>query len=416
METLKEVKSFLDIDLNTFNDALNLQKTTQDSLSDQMKTYYSDYLIDNAVPNLVHDQWAQKHPIPKHGGKIIEFRKFSPLEKALTPLEEGVTPKGNTLNVSVITAEIQQYGDYIALSDILLMTAIDNNLVHATKLLGNQAGETLDTVSREVLNSGTSVQYANGEVNARHLLQGGESDDSDNHYMSVDAVRRVVRTLKNNKAKKINGSYVGIIHPDIAHDLMGDKKWEDPSMYAGSTQIFEGEIGKIHGCRFVETTEAKIFHAKDLKKDSRTLTYKSNDGEVVTIDETLSSDDQKDIVGRNVIINEVRYTVGEATSGTITLDEAPEADEDDTIYPGEAGAKGRDVYSTVFLGDDAYGTTELEGGGLENIVKQAGSAGTGDPLDQRSTTGWKATKVTEILVDNYIVRVETASEFESGAN
>lgn len=416
MKTLLEVKQYLDISLNTFEDALNLQHTGQASLSDEMKTYYSDYLIDNATPNLVHDQWAQKHPIPKNGGKVIEFRKFSPLGKALTPLEEGVTPKGNTLNVSVITAEIQQYGDYIALSDILLMTAIDNNLVHATKLLGNQAGETLDTVSREVLNSGTSVQYAEGTKQARHLLVGGDATLENNDYMSVDAIRRVVRSLKNNKAKKINGSYIGIIHPDIAHDLMGDKKWEDPSMYAGATQIFEGEIGKIHGCRFVETTEAKIFHAEDLSAANRSLSFASNAADVVTINENLTADDQTAIVGRNVIINDVRFTVGEATANTITLDATPTADAADIIYPGEAGAMGRDVYSTVVLGDDAYGTTELEGGGLENIVKQAGSAGTGDPLDQRSTTGWKATKVTEILVDNYIVRVETASEFESGAN
>ena len=162
--------------MNEFNKfALNLQYfnntnvSTATELSTEMKTFYSDYLIDQAKPLLVHDQFGQKHPIPKNGGKIIEFRKYSPFAKALTPITEGVTPDGNKLNVSKITAEIAQYGDYVELSDVLLLTAIDNNLVEATKLCGNQAGETLDTVTREVLVGGTNVQYAGG-VSARSAL------------------------------------------------------------------------------------------------------------------------------------------------------------------------------------------------------------------------------------------------------
>ena len=127
----------------------NTQTTESGDLSAEMKTFYSDYLIDNAVPNLVHDQFAQKHPIPKGRGKTIEFRKYAPLPKALTPLQEGVTPRGNSLSVSTITATVKQYGDYIELSDVLLLTAIDNNLLQATKLLGNQAGETQYNINHD---------------------------------------------------------------------------------------------------------------------------------------------------------------------------------------------------------------------------------------------------------------------------
>jgi len=413
-----ELIKFILVNLKLFD---NTQVTTQTSLSDEMKVFYSDYLIDNAVPNLVHDQFGQKHPIPKGRGKTIEFRKYAPLPKALTPLQEGVTPSGNSLTVSTITATVSQYGDYIELSDILLLTAIDNNLLHATKLLGNQAGETLDTITREVLNSGTNVQYAEGQVSARYKLVGGET--SGNYYFSVECVRRAVRTLKNNKAKKINGYYVGIIHPDVAYDLMGDDDWVSASEYAGSTQIFEGEIGKIHGVRFVETTEAKIFHAKDLTSTKRNLTVKSYASKVITINEALSAGDAAALAGRLIIVDGYLYTVASSAAGaagtaTITISETPTHDPaaSDIIYPGEAGAKGRDVYSTLILGEDAYGVTEITGGGLENIVKQLGSAGTADPLNQRATTGWKATKTAEILVENYMVRVETASTFESGEN
>ena len=163
------------LNLQLFNNTNVTTATgTGNDLSAEMKVFYSDYLIDNAKANLVHDQFGQKHPIPKNGGKTIEFRKYSPFAKALTPITEGVTPNGNKLNTSTITAEIAQYGDYVELSDVLLLTAIDNNLVEATKLLGNQAGETLDTVTREVLVGGTNVQYAGG-VSARSSLAASKS-------------------------------------------------------------------------------------------------------------------------------------------------------------------------------------------------------------------------------------------------
>ena len=327
----------LPVMLNLFDGNTNI--TGDSGLSDEMKTYYSDYLIDMAEPELVHDQFGQKHPIPKNGGKTIEFRKYDPLPKALTPLTEGVTPNGQKLNMGVITATVKQYGGFIELSDMLLLTAIDNNLVQATKLLGSQAGRTLDTITREVLNGGTNVQYAEGQVNSRAALS--YTDENTNHNLTVNAVRRAVRFLKVMNAPRINGYYAGIIHPDCSYDLMSDPKWVNVKTYSDPEGIYEGEIGRIEGVRFVETSEAKVFTG--------------------------------------------------------------------------AGASDRDVYSTLIIGADAYGVTEITGGGLQHIVKQLGSAGTADPLNQRATAGWKATKVAERLVEAYMVRIETTSTFTGTA-
>lgn len=321
-----------------FATALNATTSSAsgNDLSPEMKTYYSDYLIDNASPLLVHDQFGQKHPIPKNGGKTIEFRKYSPLGKATTPLTEGVVPDGQALNVSALTATVAQYGGWIKLTDMLLLTAIDNNMVQATQLIGDQAGRTLDTITREVLNAGTNVQYGDGtSKTSRATLT--QSDK-----LTVQAVFRAVRTLKKNLAKPIDGSYVAIIHPDIAYDLMTSDQWVDVNKYSNATNIFNGEIGKIGGCRFVESTEAKIF--------------------------------------------------------------------------AKAGASGIDVYSTLFFGANAYGVTEVTGGGLQHIVKQLGSAGTADPLNQIASVGWKAIKTAEILVEPYMLRVETGSTFSDGVS
>ena len=410
--------------LNLFDG--NTNTTLDPGLSDEMKTYYSMRLINLAEPELIHDQFGQKHPIPKNSGKTIEFRKYDSLPKALVPLTEGVTPAGQKLSMGVIRATIKQYGGYIELSDILELTAIDNNLVQATRLLASQAGRTSDTITREVLAGGTNVVYAGGAKDRSELV-GGDTTEANNKYLSVDDIRKAVRALKVMNAQKINGYFAGIIHPDTAYDLMSDKKWVDVKTYSDPDGIYEGEIGKIEGVRFVETTEAKIFHAPDLVISDgsnaavRDLTVKSASGKVITVTEALSTNQAAALTGREILVGSELMEVASAAAGaagaaTITVKDSPATTPaaSTVIYPGEGGAKGRDVYSTLIVGADAYGVTELEGGGLQHIVKQLGSSGAADPLNQRATAGWKLTKVAERLVEQYMVRIESASTFESG--
>ncbi|MBQ9692101.1 MAG: hypothetical protein IJV70_02990 [Clostridia bacterium] len=75
----------------------------------------------------------------------------------------------------------------------------------------------------------------------------------------------------------------------------------------------------------------------------------------------------------------------------------------------EDGKNGEAVFCTLFIGANAYGTTDIAGGGIEHIVKQKGYGN--DPLNQRSSVGWKATKVATRLVEEYMLRVESGSSF-----
>ncbi len=392
---------------------LNPNTTESSGLTDEMKKYYSDYLIDNAAPKLVHEQFAQKHPIPKNGGKQIEFRKYSPLPKLTQPITEGVTPDGQSLSVSTVTAQVKQYGGYITLTDMLKLTAIDNNMVQATKLLGAQAGATLDTITREILNGGTSVQYGDSDViNSRGLLRGGFANG--NNYLTVDAIRKAVRYLKNQNAEKIGDSFVAIIHPDVAYDLMSDPAWQNVKTYSDPKDMYEGEIGKIAGVRFVETTEAKVFKAAPLVEKYPTLTSDCYLNEnYASISEKLSDEELELLKGRTVNIEGQICTIidtnKQSDSIFLAFDRNIEIDEGAKICPGEAGLLGRDVYSTLILAENAYGVTEIEGGGLQYIVKQLGSGGTEDALNQRATVGWKATRAAERLVEAFIRRIETCS-------
>lgn len=422
MEMLKlNLQMFADTQTTLLNNPGN-------DLSPEMKVYYHDTLIDNAEPNLVYDQFGSKYPIPAHGGKTIEFRKYSPLPKALTPITEGVTPKGNKLNVTTLTATVQQYGDYIEISDVLETTAIDRNLQEATGLLGSQAGRTMDTVTREVVCAGTNKMFA-PKVDADGkktdiLLRAEVTKES---KLTPAVIRKAVAKLKRMNAVPINGSYVAIIHPDVTCDLTGDEEWIDSHKYAKPEEIYNGEIGRIAGVRFVESTEAKIIAPGWLFGSAGNggvcrLTVASVSGSTCTVQEAISAPQAAELTariaggeevkayinGNEVVITAV--TAGAAGAGKFTFTGTATASAGDLMCGYGAGADGSAIYCTVMLAQNAYGTTDVSGLGLQHIVKQLGSGGTTDPLNQRSTTGWKATKTAERLVEEYMIRIEHSSE------
>lgn len=325
-----------------------MSTVTTTTLSAEMKTFYDMRLIDEASPMLVHEQFGQKRPIPQGGGKTVNFRRFSPLAKATTALTEGVTPSGSSLSVSSISAIVAQYGDYVVQSDVLELTAVDNTILETTKLLGRQAGLTMDTIVRNALLLGTNKSYApkyvadtNGNLVENEVTKTADLDTS--AKLTVDVVQRVVAKLRAQNAPTIGGDYVCIIHPYVAYDLMRDPEWIDAHKYATPENLYTGEIGKMAGVRFVQSTEAKIDKG------------------------------------------------------------------------GSDNPSGLAVFHCLFIGDGAYGVTEVTGGGLQTIVKQKGSSGTADPLDQRSSVGWKGLKAAKILVDNYLVDLMCCSKFSATA-
>lgn len=304
------------------------QVSTQGSLAPEFQTFYDRVLLENLWPNFVHGKFGQKRPIPKNNGKTIQFRKFSKLAPATTPLTEGTTPAGNSLSVTAITATVSQYGDFIEISDIVDLTALDPILTETAELLGKQAAETLDAIVRDVLAQGTNVQYANGRT-ARNLITASD-------VLTVTEIRKAVRTLKAANVPALKGGdYVAIVHPYAVYDLQSDSAWQDVKKYSDPSDMYDGEIGRLYGVRFVETSNAKIFTG--------------------------------------------------------------------------AGSGGINVYSTLILGADAYGVIDVAGSGaVQNIIKPFGSAGTADPLNQRSTSGWKALFTAKILDDTRMVRIEHA--------
>lgn len=321
-----------------FEDVLNATTSddTGNDLSPELRTYYDRTLIKNAKPKLVHDQFAQVSPIPKNAGQTINFRAFDKLAPATTPLTEGVTPPGSKLNMRKVEATLKQYGAYFMLTDWLVLTAADSMMTATTQVLGDNLGETLDTITRETLMTGTNVYYGDGSVKARTSV-------TNTMKLTLNTLLEARRILSRNDAPTFDGNtYVAVIHPDTAFDLM--KELEDIFKYteSGIKKIFTGEIGTYQSIRLVETSRAKIF----------------------------------------------------ASAGAAI---------------GTGGSEKSDIYATLVLGKNAYALTNIEGSGSETIAKQRGSGGTTDPLNQRSTLGWKANRAVAILTQNFMLRIEHAT-------
>ena len=301
--------------MNNFNIQLfaetPLNSTT--TMTPEMKTFYEKRLIDQAEPRLVHDQFADYYPVPQNGGKTIEFRKYDSLPKASTPL-----------------------------TDVLQMTAIDNNVVQATRVLASQAGRTMDSITRDVLAGGTNVLYApkqNADGTETEVKSRKELDKT--CTLTPKLFFRAAAQLGAMNADPIGDSYIAIIHPYAAYDLKTCREFIEAHKYADPETMYRGEIGKLGNIRFVETSEAKIWK--------------------------------------------------------------------DTTCP-----SGLAVFGTLVLGAHAYGVTELEGGGLEHIVKQLGYGD--DPLNQRASVGWKGMRAAERLVEQYMVRIESVSSYSENAS
>lgn len=306
--------------------------TNQNQLSAEDKIFYERALLQRLLPSLMFYIDAEKKKLPKNSGTTMNFRKFDSLTAPSSSLTEGVTPDGNNLTVSTITAKIAQEGDFVQITDLIQMTGIDPVLTETSELLGEEAGLVVDNRIQTAISKGTNVYFAGGATTRAGL----ESATTKN--LTGDDIKKIVRKLKNANAKRFSdGFYHMIVDPDIAYDLMSDSAWVDVSKYARPEQMVKGELGKMHGMKFYETTNLKVVDSSDTAQSK--------------------------------------------------------------ISVHQAYAYGKGAYSCVNLENGA--------GKPEIIVKPNGSAGTGDPLNQRATAGWKSAFTAVITQPLALVRVET---------
>jgi N4-gp56 family major capsid protein len=314
-----------------------------------MKTFYDRMLLERTVPNLLHMKFGQTKRIPPGSGRVIEWRKFAAISTATTPLVEGTLYNDlKDITVTAITGSVSQYGDAVGFSDLVATVTIDPLLAETTKILAEQASQTIDELTRDVLVAGTTVRYANAAANRAAIAAGDDFASMDGaggaaSGGSLSDIRRIVLDLELNRARRIGGYYQAITHPRVMFDIQATTEWREHQLYNMTKRDERGglgnisnpsPVGEIYGVEFWVTDVAKVFE--------------------------------------------------------------------------DAGASSIDVYTVLVFGQDAFGTVELSGHNLETIYQPLGSAGTADPLKQQQTMGWKVTFGTKILQEAFMLRYECA--------
>lgn len=218
---------------------------TIETLSVENQTFYDRTLLERELPELFFYEDGDKKVIPKGKGTSVEFRKFNSLEVPKNSLTEGVTPEGKDLKITSIKATAKQEGDFVKVSDVLDMQGKDPVITETSELLGEQSALTIDTRIRDIVCSGTTVQYANGKAN-RDALTNAD-------VLNGKEVRKAKKRLKKANIKPFSdGCYHMIIDADQEYDFKDDTTgngFVEVTKYAKPENMLTGEIGRYDGVR-----------------------------------------------------------------------------------------------------------------------------------------------------------------------
>jgi len=268
LQLFAEAGTVTNVTTGTVNSYTGVANNT-DALSPTMKTFYDTELLENAREKLIFQQLGRKQALPAKHGKVVEWRKWNTLP-AVEKLQEGVIPEGKKLGMTSMTVPIDQYGMYVTISDQLELHAVDDAILGATEEVGASAGESYDKLVRAVLMTGANVMFADiydadgqylSTPETRAELAAGAANVA---YLTPKMVNKVVTALKKNKVPTFaNGKYVAVIHPSVAEDLRESNAWIEYHKYGATTELFNGEIGELHGVRFIESNLAPIVKEND---------------------------------------------------------------------------------------------------------------------------------------------------------
>ena len=396
------------------------------TLSPELKAFYDTELLENARAELFYAQFAKRQPLPANHKGQVEWRKWNTFERA-GKLTEGVIPTGQKFGVTTVTGSIDQYGTYTAITDKLELRAYDDVILGATEEMGASAAETQEKLIRDALYTGTNVLYCDkltlstGAVAASVTGESGMVEDATYGCRLTPAmINKAVTILKKNRVPRINGRYYSVIHPSVSHDLRSSDAWIEAHKYASPEEIYNGEIGELHGVRFIENSFAPVFKGADLASDSRTLKLATATASGTAVTSIVF--DASDTVAENALKDRyislggkvVKVVSNTASSGTHTITVASTdfgtCAINSVIYPADYGAGDIAAYATYFFGKDAFGIIDPEGGALEMIVHDKGEIG--GPLNQFSTIGYKfETNGATVLYQERLLRVMSTSSF-----
>lgn len=230
--------------------------TGVNALTAEQHTYYQDAMLERLTPALQWTEYGQKKPIPKRKGATTNFRRLNSLAVSATALTEGVTPDGVDLNITAVNATVKEYGNWTKISSFIDLTGFDPLMTETAELMGENAGESIDVITRDIVAAGTNVLYANGRT-SRVTVTATDKITAADILLARRALRRAkVKPLDLPGGKK---GYVALIPVDVATDLMQTSEWKESQVRNNTDNFMNGVIGMLYGIWFVEVDNPVVF-------------------------------------------------------------------------------------------------------------------------------------------------------------
>lgn len=252
--------------------AVNL--TSSAGLAHIAAVYYRKKGLDRLQKKFLFRQACQKDMIPKQVGRTVQFFRYTNFSASSTEKTEGAVGTSLSLTSKVLSATVSQYAAFITVSDLVKDTTIDPIVQNAAELLGYQAGLSVDTITRTVID-------AESASTNQALLS---------TYLRVSDLRNARHQLQALDVQPMDdGEFHVISHPYATYDLVNDPNamgLADITKYntsIGSSPLVRyedrGLITHIAGCRVIEST-----NVKEQTTPNRYRTYIFGKGAVACVD------------------------------------------------------------------------------------------------------------------------------------
>jgi len=324
---------------------------TYGDISPRTAAYAMAPLLKRHDAEMILEKFGQAFPLPTKSTKVAKFRRYEALPLATTALVEGVTPSGTKPTITDYTATLEEFGDFIPYSGFMMDTHEDPILQEYGSLCVQQAAETVETLRWNVIKAGSQVGYTNGgitTVNTPINLSAQRTATAAMLRQRAHYISEVVSSSANYRTEPVEAGFVAIHHPDVTNDIRNMQGYIPAKQYAGQAKLFPGEHGSVEDVRYC----------------------------------------------RSVLFTPFLGSTGVYGGASTTMRNTG----------GFA-----DVYSVLYISKDAYGIVPLKGSNAMSLIAHnPGSSGTGDPLNQRGTLGWKVAQTSVILNDLWLYRLHCA--------
>ena len=308
-------------------------------------------LLKRHTEKMILQKLGQVYVMPTKSSIVAKFRRYNALNLATTALVEGVTPSGQKPTVTDYTATLEQFGDFVAYSDVIQDTHEDPVLQEFGNLCVQQATETVETLIWNVVKAGTNVGYTNGgitTVNTPINLNAQRTATSALLRQRGQYITEIVGPSPNYSTYPVEAAFVAVCHSDVTNDIRNLEGFVPTSKYGANMKAWANEIGSVEDVRYV----------------------------------------------RSVLFTPFAGATGVYGGASTTMRNT---------------ASFADVYTVLYFSTDAFGFVPLKGSNaLSLIAHNPGSAGSADALNQRGTLGWKTMQTSVILNDNWIYRLHCA--------